>query len=71
MPVWISEAEGTFTALKATLYIKPVLKAAGLFCPIILQVHASQTGLDVVLSQDTTGKEHHVLFVSFKLLPWE
>lgn len=70
MPVWISEAD-TFTALKAALYVKPVLKAAGLSCPIILQVHASQTGLDAGLSQETNGKEHHVLFVSFKLLPWE
>nr|XP_033811906.1 uncharacterized protein LOC117365533 [Geotrypetes seraphini] len=68
---WDNVSKQAFQRLRASLCERPVLKAIDFDQPLILQTDASGTGLGAVLSQESQGLEHPIMYLSRKLHPNE
>ena len=65
------EMEKDFNDLKGALCFGPVLVTPNFSKPLEVQTDASETRVGAVLSQLQEGEEHTVMYISWKLLPWE
>lgn len=66
---WPPDCERSFTELKAHLVSAPTLAFANFPLPFILEVDASHSGLETVLSQKQEGKVRPVAYASRSLHP--
>ena len=64
---WTKEMDHAFGTLHDSLDCQPVLRNPDFAHMFILQTDASDTGLGAVLSQETEGQEHPIMFLSRKL----